>query len=202
MLRAGHERVVDRLLAEHRAHRTQPLVMPLATVIRSGVTPKCSAANGEPSRPKPVMTSSKISRMPCLSQIRAQTLQVAFGGSSTPVEPATGFDDHRGDGRGIVQRDQPLQIVREFGAVLGHAARERVLRQIVGMSDVIRARQQRAEGLAVAGDAADRDAAEVHGRGIRAHGRSAGCASFATAQVVAIAIFKRRLSTASDGVRL
>ncbi len=48
---------------------TAPLVMPLATVIRSGVTLKCVAANGEPRRPKPVMTSSKISRMPCLSQI-------------------------------------------------------------------------------------------------------------------------------------
>ena len=57
------------LLREHRAHRHAPLVMPLATVIRSGVTLKCVAANGEPRRPKPVMTSSKISRMPCLSQI-------------------------------------------------------------------------------------------------------------------------------------
>ena len=48
---------------------TQPLVMPLASVIRSGVTPKVVAAKGVPVRPKPVMTSSKISRMPCLSQI-------------------------------------------------------------------------------------------------------------------------------------
>ncbi len=48
---------------------TQPLVRPLATVIRSGVTPKVCAANGWPVRPKPVMTSSKMSRMPCLSQI-------------------------------------------------------------------------------------------------------------------------------------
>ena len=48
---------------------TQPFVMPLATVIMSGVTSKCVAANGEPRRPKPVMTSSKINKMPCLSQI-------------------------------------------------------------------------------------------------------------------------------------
>ena len=40
---------------------------PLARVIRSGVTPKRSAANQYPSRPKPVMTSSKTSRMPCRS---------------------------------------------------------------------------------------------------------------------------------------
>ena len=45
-----------------------PLVTPLAVVIRSGVTPKNCEANGAPSRPKPVITSSKISRMPCLVQ--------------------------------------------------------------------------------------------------------------------------------------
>ena len=48
---------------------TVPLVMPLATVIRSGTTSKCCAAKGEPRRPKPVITSSKISRMPCLAVI-------------------------------------------------------------------------------------------------------------------------------------
>ncbi|MNF13230.1 hypothetical protein D3C80_2149900 [compost metagenome] len=44
---------------------TAPLVMPLAQQIRSGVTPKAWAANGAPTRAKPVITSSKISRMPC-----------------------------------------------------------------------------------------------------------------------------------------
>ena len=46
-----------------------PLVMPLAVVMMSGVTPRAWAAKGSPSRPKPVMTSSKISRMPCRSQM-------------------------------------------------------------------------------------------------------------------------------------
>ena len=44
---------------------TAPLVMPLAQDIRSGVTPKAWAANGAPTREKPVITSSKINRMPC-----------------------------------------------------------------------------------------------------------------------------------------
>jgi hypothetical protein len=52
-----------------------PLVRPLAQVIMSGITPKCSAAKGEPSRPKPVMTSSKISRMPCFVQISRSRLR-------------------------------------------------------------------------------------------------------------------------------
>ena len=45
------------------------LVIPFATVMTSGVTPKRCAANGAPSRPKPVITSSKMSRMPCRAQI-------------------------------------------------------------------------------------------------------------------------------------
>jgi hypothetical protein len=48
---------------------TVPEVTPLAKVRISGVTPKRSAAKAWPSRPKPVMTSSKISRMPCFVQI-------------------------------------------------------------------------------------------------------------------------------------
>jgi hypothetical protein len=40
-----------------------PLVTCLAKVMMSGVTPKASAPVQVPQRPKPVMTSSKISRM-------------------------------------------------------------------------------------------------------------------------------------------
>jgi hypothetical protein len=46
-----------------------PLVTCLATFMRSGVTPKASAPVAAPMRPKPVMTSSKISRMSCLVQM-------------------------------------------------------------------------------------------------------------------------------------
>ena len=48
---------------------TAPEVMPLANVIMSGSTPKTSAAKPSPRRPKAEMTSSKISRMPCLRVI-------------------------------------------------------------------------------------------------------------------------------------
>jgi len=42
-----------------------PLVMPLAMVITSGVTPKLCAANADPVRPKPQITSSAISSTSC-----------------------------------------------------------------------------------------------------------------------------------------
>ncbi len=54
---------------------TAPLVRPLAQVMMSGVTPNSCAANAEPVRPKPVITSSKISRMPCWSQISRSRLR-------------------------------------------------------------------------------------------------------------------------------
>ena len=41
----------------------------IAAVMMSGTTSKYCAPNGAPRRPNPVMTSSKISRMPCLSAI-------------------------------------------------------------------------------------------------------------------------------------
>ena len=43
---------------------TAALVRPLAQVIMSGTTPKRSAAVAAPSRPKAVITSSKMRRMP------------------------------------------------------------------------------------------------------------------------------------------
>ena len=67
-----------------------PFVSPLAQVIMSGVTPYLSAPQAAPVRPKPVMTSSKINRMPYFVQISRSRCRYPFGGISTPVEPATG----------------------------------------------------------------------------------------------------------------
>jgi len=49
----------------------------------------------------------------------------------------------------------------DLGAVLGHAARERVACEVVRVADVVDTGQQGAEHLAVGDDAAHRDAAEV-----------------------------------------
>ena len=47
----------------------EPLVMPLAKFIMSGITPNASAPKAAPALPKPVMTSSKINKMLWSSQI-------------------------------------------------------------------------------------------------------------------------------------
>src|SRR3981081_4576388 len=91
---------------------TQPLVSPLASVIRSGVTPNSWAANGAPVRPKPVITSSKINRIPW---------RVRRAG-----EPGDGLEDPRANVGRIIQPPQPLELVGQLRPVRRRAAREGV----------------------------------------------------------------------------
>ncbi|MNT28810.1 hypothetical protein D3C72_1645210 [compost metagenome] len=63
---------------------------PLANVIRSGLMPNSSEPNQRPRRPKPQMTSSAISKMPYLSQMRWISGQYVDGGMMTPPAPCTG----------------------------------------------------------------------------------------------------------------
>ena len=60
-----------------------------------------------------------------------------------------------------MQRHQPLEIVGEFGAMLGLTLGEGVAGEIMGVADVVDARQMGREGAAVVDHAADRHAAEA-----------------------------------------
>ena len=66
-LRPRHQRVVNLAAGEHRAAGNGAVGDALGGRHQVGRDAEILAANGVPSRPKPVMTSSKISRMPCLS---------------------------------------------------------------------------------------------------------------------------------------
>ena len=92
---------------------------------------------------------------------RAELLEVALRRDEHAGGAGHRLDDHRGDGRGVVESDQPLEIVGELGAMLRLAAGEGVPGEVVGVADVVDAGEQRAELLAVGDDAADRDAAEI-----------------------------------------
>ena len=63
---------------------------PLATVVMSGTTSQCSEANIRPVRPKPVITSSKISSTPCRSQISRTSGQYSGPGTCTPAAAEIG----------------------------------------------------------------------------------------------------------------
>ena len=66
----------------------------LAIVIISGVTPNSCAPKAEPVLPHPVITSSKIKSIPCLSQISLRRFRYPFGGTKIPVDPAIGSTIH------------------------------------------------------------------------------------------------------------
>ena len=107
------------------------------------------------------MTSSKISRMPCLSQIARRRCEIALRRRQHAGRAGHRLDDHGCDGRGIVQRDDALEIVGEMRAPFRLALGEGLLLAIVGRRQVIDAGEQRAEEFAVVDDAADRNAAEA-----------------------------------------
>ena len=92
---------------------------------------------------------------------RAQPLQVALGRGQHAGRARHRLDDHGGDGRGVVQRDDALELVGEMRAPVRLALAEGLVLAVVGGRQVIDAGQQRAEEFAVVDDAADRNAAEA-----------------------------------------
>ena len=95
---------------------TAPLVTPLAKQIMSGTTPYRSAAKAWPRRPKAVITSSKMSRMPLFARYFAQAVEVAFRRGDATRGSGYRLDDDGGDGFGAVQRDEAQQLVSQLGA--------------------------------------------------------------------------------------
>jgi hypothetical protein len=91
----------------------------------------------------------------------AQALQVAFGWRQHCGRARHRLDDDGGDGVGTMQRHHPLEIVGEFGAMLRLILRKSVAGQIMGVTDVVDARQMSRKGSAVRHHAADRHAAEA-----------------------------------------
>ena len=96
-----------------------------------------------------------------MSHRLAQPLQIAFRRRQHGGRTRHRLDDDGGDGLGAMQRHQPLDIVGEFGAMLRQILGEGVAGEIVGMADMVDARQMRRKRAAVVDHAADRHAAEA-----------------------------------------
>ena len=92
---------------------------------------------------------------------RGKALEVALGRNEHARRTRDRLDDAGGDGRGVVERDEAFEIVRQFRAVLRLAAREGVLRNVMRVAQMVDAGEQSAEHLSVAADAADAHAAEI-----------------------------------------
>ena len=130
-------------------------------VIMSGTTPKCCGGErlAQAAEAGDHLVEDEQDAVPRADL--AQPLEVALRRHQHAGRAGHRLDDHRRDGRWIVQREQALELVGELGAVRGLPSRERVPRQVVRVRGGGRRRRRRAEHLAVRRDAADRDAAEV-----------------------------------------
>ena len=161
VLRALHERVVDVLAHEHCAHRDRAVRQRLCRSdhVRQHVEVLRAERRAESTEARDDFVEDQQDAV--LVADRAQPLQVTLRRQEYAGGACYRLDDHSCDRRSVVQRDQALQIVREMRAPLGHATRERVVLEVVRVTQVIDARQQRAEELAVVDHAADRRAAEA-----------------------------------------
>ena len=107
---------------------------------------------------------------------RAQPLQIALGRRQHAGRARHRLDDDGGDGRGVVQRDDALELVGEMRAPLGLALGEGLLLAIVGRRQVIDAGQQRAEDTCGWRRCRRPRCRRSRRRDSRARGRSGGCA--------------------------
>ena len=89
-----------------------------------------------------------------------QPLEVTGGRHDHAARALHGLDDHGGDGRGVVQRDESLEFLGQVRSPFRLAARECHLGGAVRVRQVIDAlHEERCEHLAVRGDPADRNPA-------------------------------------------
>ncbi len=130
----------------------------------------------------------------------AQALEIALRRRQHCGRARHRLDDDGGDRLGAVQSDQPLEIVGEFGAVLRLILGESVAGEIMGVADVVDARQMRGEGPAVGDHAADRHAAEADTVIAALAADQAGAGRLAVGAVVGERDLQRRVDRFGAGI--
>ena len=73
---------------------------------------------------------------------RGEALEIALGRDQHAGRAGHGLDDDGGDGRGVVQRDQALEIVGKLGAMLGLAAAEGIAAKIMRVANMVDAAKE------------------------------------------------------------
>src|SRR5688572_14371303 len=156
-----HERVVDRIANKHRAHWDRTIRKSLRcrhdvwhdTEVIS--TERCT----EPSEAGDDFIEDEQDAV--LVADLSYSLQIAARRKDDSRRPLHGLDDHRCNGGSIMQSDEALQILREVRTPLRYTTRECVVFVIERMAQMVDARQQTSEELAVVHHAADRNTAEA-----------------------------------------
>jgi hypothetical protein len=162
VFRALHVRVVDLLARDHAAHRHGAVVHALGE--RDEIRRDAERLRAEPRAHAAEARDHLVEDQqdPVLGADLAQALEIALGRNDHAGGALHRLDDHRGDGRGVVQRHDALELVRQMRAPFRLTLRIGHVRRIVRMLQVIDAVQhRRREHLARRQQAADRDAAEA-----------------------------------------
>ena len=192
-LGAGHERVVDARLHKDRPHRHGAV----GDAFGGGDHVRRDAeVVGAERRAQPAECGNDLiedEQDIVLGADGGQALQVTARRNEDAGRARDGLDDDGGDGRGIVQGDQPFQIVGQLGAVLRLAAAEGIARRIMRVPQMIDAGNERAEHAPVGGDAADGRAAEVRAMVSALAADEARLAAVAPGAMVGERQFQRRV---------
>ena len=161
VLRPVHEGVVDVLAHDHAAHRHRAGGHALGEGDHVGHD--AVALGGERRAEAPEAGDDLVEDQQDAVFVAdlAQALEIALGRRQDAGRARHRLDDHRGDGRGVVQGDDALERVGEMAAPFRLALGERLMLAVIGRRQMIDAGEQRAEELAVVDHAADRDAAEA-----------------------------------------
>ena len=159
--RTLHEGVVDLVARRDGAHRHRAIREALGhrDHVRLHAEERGAKRRAEPAESRDDFVEDQQDAVPGADA--AQALEVTLWRDQHARGARDGLDDHGRDVAGIVQRDDAFEFIRQVGAVLGHAARVGVPRQVVRVRQVIDAGQHRSEPLAVVDHAADGDAAEA-----------------------------------------
>ena len=158
--RAVHERIMHLAARKHRAHRDRAVGQALGGRDEIGHDAEIVDREGraEPAEAGNDLVEDQEDAVPVTNG--AQALQIAFRRDQHAGRAGHRLDDDGGDGLGAMQRDEAFQVVGKLGAMLRLALGIGVAREVVGVAQMVRARQLRKDA-AVGHDAADRNAAEA-----------------------------------------
>ena len=156
-----HEGIEERVAHEHRAHRHRAV----GETLRGGedVRHRAQALRAERlAEPAEAGDHLVVDKQDAVARANlAQPLEIALRRHQHARRTGHRLDDHRGDGRRVMQRAKALEVLGELGAVRGLSPRKCISRQVVRMAQVVHAGYARAEGAPVVDDAADCHAAKV-----------------------------------------
>ena len=161
--RSLHEGVVDFLRDHHRAHRDGAVGEALGAGDDVGHHVEFLRGEGRAGAAEAGDHFVEDQQQAVFVADLAQAFQISLRWQYHARGARDGLDDHSSDGGCIVQRYQPLELIGEFRAVRGQAAREGVAFEVMRVRQVIDAGNHgRGPHLAIRDHAADADATESH----------------------------------------